>query len=184
MELENISYEQIQPFFDSLGKEEKELLGIPLNYVLSADYICGVKVGDELAGIGGYIKSYRFVPSSFDVVASKFQGKGIGNELHKRRLEFARKHYSYAVSSVGNPETHQASLHLYYKHGSKCFYKKGNTIWLCISFNQKGKIICKVLPFIYSTFHLAGRLPLGVKMLNKTYESILERQTRINSTKR
>jgi GNAT superfamily N-acetyltransferase len=180
LELENITCEEIEPFFNSLGKEEKELLGIPLDYVLSADFICGVRLNNVLAGITGYIKSYRLIPSSFDVVASQFQGKGLGNELHQKRLEFARKHYSFAVSSIGKPEEHQASLHLYHKYGLKDFYRRADSIWLCISFNQRGKVICKLLPLIYFVFGSVNRLPLLGHALYYIYEYVLKLQHKRN----
>ena len=179
MKLENIAYEEIEPFFNSLGKKERELFGIPLTYILCADYVCGVRVGGDLVGIGGYLKSYGFIPSSFDVIASLFQGNGLGNELHKRRLEFARKHYSYAVTILGDPETHQASMHLCYKHGLKDFYRKGH---FSIAFNLKGKIICKTIPFIYSALYWVYHLPFGVNLFKTTYGLILKRRSNNNST--
>lgn len=148
MDLNDIKLKEIEPFFDSLG-EEIELLQMTAKEVLVADFVTGVRYEEELAGIAGYRLWCGFVPNSFDVVASRFQGKGFGNQLEKQRLAYAKIHYSYIISIISDPENHQSSLYLGLKYGMKKFREKRDTVYLCISFNTRGRIICWLLPFAY-----------------------------------
>ncbi len=164
MQLEDIALEEIEPFLNSLGKEREEL-GIPLDHLLAADYVCGVRVNGNLAGLGGYVKSFRFIPSSFDVVAPQYQGRGLGHTLFEKHLRFARKHYSYAVTSIGNLETHPAAVVLCHSHGLRSLYKGS----FYISFNARGKLLCKLLSFVYAGYYLVLELPLGGRLLKTIY---------------
>ncbi len=173
IELEDIAFSEIEPFYNSLGDDEIRGLGIALENLLAADYVCGVKAGGHLSGIGGYLKSYRFIPSSFDVVASAHQGEGLGHQLYQKRLAFARKRYSYIVTSIGNLQTHPAAVRLCYEHGLKILYR--GTFYM--AFNRKGMLICRLLQIIYAAYFFVYDLPLGHSLLKSTHKLSSRRRT-------
>jgi len=147
LELQDIALEEITPFFDSLGRE-KELAMINAESVMSSSFITGTKAGGDLTGITGIRITYKFIPDLFIVVKEKYQGMKFGDELMEKNLRFAEENYDFLTLSTYRKEEYQAPLHLYNKHGFKDLYRKGNHVWMYIPFNRKGRIICRLLPFI------------------------------------
>ena len=145
MKLENIALEEIRPFVDSLTVEEK-YFEQPLDILLNAEFVTGVRLADNLAGIGGITISYRIFPLCFYIVRSEFQGKGIGYEISRKIIRFAKTRYSFLLLV-----THKANisaLKLYHKSGFRIVYKRGDSYWMFLPLNKRGGIIGKLLPLI------------------------------------
>ena len=152
MELEDIKLEEIKPFFDSLA-EETEHFEVSGDRILnSAAFIKGVRVDNELAGMGGLTKSYGYFLSSFNVVRSEFQRRGLSNEILKGIVKFARKkRRSFFLTQVeyGN----FPSLIMVQKQGYRISYDDGKDYWMFFPLNKVGEIIGQYfLPFIFMIY--------------------------------
>lgn len=155
---QNVELKEIEPFINSLGAD-KWLWGEPPKPILGAEFIIGIKTTDEeLAGIGGVTKTYGIVPTLFIVVGPQFRGSGLGTEIMANILDFARQSCTFLILSVLEDEDHISARHLYRKNGFNPFYSEGNRCLMCISFNRRGEIICKLLPLVYFVFHWINRL--------------------------
>lgn len=146
--LNNLEIQGIKDFLDSLG-EEKKLAMFDFARVQQAEFFAFEREGKEIAGIIGIWKAYRIFPSLFMVVKERYQGKGIGNRLIKKEIKFASKTYNFLTLSTFDNGKYDAAIHLYRKFGFQLFLRKKTKIWMCISFNSRGKIICNLLPTIY-----------------------------------
>ncbi len=148
MVLNNLEIRELKGFFDSL-EDEKKLAMFDFALVQRAEFVAFEREGKEIAGIIGIWKAYRIFPTLFIIVKERYQGKGIGNKLMKKEIEFASKTYSFLILSTFDNGKYDAAIHLYRKFGFRLFLKKNTKIWMCISLNSTGKIICELLPTIY-----------------------------------
>jgi GNAT superfamily N-acetyltransferase len=146
--LDNLEIQGIKDFLDSLG-EEKKLAMFDFALVQRAEFVAFEREGKDIAGIIGIWKAYRIFPTLFIIVKERYQGKGIGNRLIKKEIEFASKTYNFLTLSTFDNGKYDVAIYLYRKFGFQLFLKKKAKIWMCISFNSRGKIICKLLPTIY-----------------------------------
>lgn len=174
MELQDVTLEEIAPFFDSLERE-KELVMMNVESVMASSFVAGARAGDDLAGITGIRISYGFLPALFIVVKSKYQGMNLGNQLMEKNLDFARRHYSYLTLSTEKNDEYNAALHLYQKHGFKHLYHRGNRYWMYIFFNGKGEMICRLLPFVLPVLPYLSSLFSG-QILVQVYKRLFRRK--------
>lgn len=149
MKLENIATEEIKPFFDSLTVEEK-FFEQPLDIVLNAEFVTGVRSNNRLAGIGGITISYRIFPLCFYIVKSEFQGKGLGYEISQKIINFAIDRYSFLLLVVNKVNT--PALKLYHKSGFRIIHEHDDSYWMILSLNKRGEIISKFLPAIIRVY--------------------------------
>ena len=156
------SLNQIKDFFSSLG-EEKKLSMFDFDLVQRAEFIYIEKEGDEIAGIIGIYKTAKFVPTLFIVVKKCYQGKGIGERLMHKEIDFARKTYSFLALSTFDNGKYNSAIYLYKKYGFHVYLKKKSKIWMCTSFNSKGEIICKFLPFYISIIYYVSYLKNSIR---------------------
>lgn len=173
-------FKEVENFYNSLPFEEKHWGERP-RAIVGADFVTGVRgIDGMLIGIGGVYKAYGLAPTLFVMVRSQFQGKGFGEEIMTNVLSFVRKNYNFLMLSVGKGENRIAARHLYRKHGFKPFYEEENRYWVYISFNRRGKIICKFLPLIYLILRCINLLPLA-RVLVSIDRYILKRQHKRNT---
>ena len=148
--LDDIEISEIVRFYSKLDSETLGLLEMDLDTIMSAIFItCVRNETGEVVGIAGYTRAYGIIPNSFDVVASGEQGKGYGNKLHQQRREYISKHYSLEIGAINNPEKHQASVALEYKHGMTKFREFHGKAYFCKAYSLFGRLLCSTLPFIY-----------------------------------
>lgn len=149
MKLENIAAEEIKPFFDSLTVEEK-FFEQPLDIVLNAEFVTGVRSNSRLAGMGGITISYRIFPLCFYIVKSEFQGNGFGYEISQKIINFAIKRYSFLLLVVNKVNT--PALKLYHKSGFRIIYGHDDSYWMFLPLGKRGEIINKFLPSIIGIY--------------------------------
>jgi len=162
MRLQNVALEEIKPFIDSLTvwKYFKQ----PLDIVLNAEFITGVRIDNRLAGIGGITISYRIFPLCFYIVKSEFQRKGVGYEIAQEIISFARNKHSFLALTVSKENT--AALKLYHKTGFRIAYKQGNSYWMFFPLNKRGEIIGRFLPLIIRVYlSPLGKVPRFIRRL-------------------
>lgn len=141
--------QELKKFFDSLV-EEKKLAKFDIDLVLRSEFIAIERVGKEIAGVVGVWKIFYIFPTLFIVVKKDYQGKNVGNKLMQKEIEFARYAYNFIILKTFENGKYDAAIHLYKKYGFRVFLKRKSKIWMCNSFNSKGKIICKLLPLFFS----------------------------------
>lgn len=78
------------------------------------------KIGDKIVGIAGINRSFS-MPLVFIVVASKYQGRGIGNILMERINNTAKDNYSYLILKV--MRSNKIAIYLYQKRVINFFVK-------------------------------------------------------------
>lgn len=152
MELEDIDLEEIEPFFNSLSEEYKYFRFTGKQLLNISAFVKGVRIDNELAGIGGLTKSRGYFLFSFHVVKSEFQRRGLHIKITTSLAEFARrkKHCLFlAQIDKGNI----ASLMAGKKEGYKVFYDDGDKDWLYFPLNKLGEIIGKYcLPLLLKIY--------------------------------
>lgn len=164
MKLENIALEEIKPFIDSLTVEEKHF-GQPLDIVLNAEFVIGVRINNSLAGIGGITISYQTFPLCFYIVKSEFQRKGIGYKISQQIISFAKNKYNFLTLTVNKKNT--PALKLYHKSGFRIAYELENSYWMFFPLNKRGEIIGRFLPLIIRIYlSPLGNLPRLIRRLS------------------
>lgn len=143
--LEDKNIDELEVFFNSLAEEQK-LAMFSFDLMKKAEFVAVEKVGKEIAGIIGIWKTNIFLPTLFIVVKECFQGKGVGNKLMFKEIEYAKNSYNFLTLSTYDNGKYDQAIHLYKKFGFKVYLIRENKIWLCTAFNIKGKFICKFLP--------------------------------------
>lgn len=156
MELQDVDIREIEPFFRSLGAE-KDLVQMSVERVLNADFLAGARVDNNLAGTGGIMKRFLSTPELFIVVKSQYQKRGLGNEIMQKLISFAKKKYHFLTLTTHRSKEYAPAMSLYRKNNFKCFNYPGDRYFMCLPFTLKGKILCRLLSFIY-VIHFS---PLG-----------------------
>jgi ribosomal protein S18 acetylase RimI-like enzyme len=159
---ENSKLHEVKGFLDSLG-EEKQLANFDFELVQKAEFIAIERIGKKIAGIIGIWKTYRFFPTLFIVVKKEYQDKRVGDRLMKKEIEYARKAHSFLTLSTFDNGNYDAAIHLYKKWDFELFSRSGSKIWMCTSFNSKGKVICISLPFIFFAIRFFFRIISRIK---------------------
>jgi len=175
MKFENVKPNEIREFCNSLSVEKKYF--DPFEMATKSEFIVGVRCNDKLAGIGGLIKSYGFVPVLWIVVKQQFQRRGIGTEILQRIIAYAMKNYSFLILSTRKEI--KAAFNLYLKNGFRISYAEDDTYWMHRSFNKRGENICKLLSHIYKIYCLVYNTPVGHFFLS----DIRDRWSRFQSKK-
>ena len=153
MELEDIKLEEIKPFFDSLTVEEAEYFTASARQIInSAVFIKGARVDDKLAGIGGLTKSYGFFLTSFHVIKSGYQRRGLDDEITRSIVKFARKRRcSFFLAQVRRENI--ASIFMTQRQGYRISYDDGDMYWMFLPLDKVGEIIGKYfLPLVFMIF--------------------------------
>ena len=146
--LEQKNIEELKDFFSSLN-EEKKLAQFDIDLVLKSEFVAIERVDNKIAGVVGLWRTSKLFPALFLVVKESYQGKDIGNKLMRREMEYASVHYNFIILKTFDNGKYAAAIHLYKKYGFSVFLKKRTRIWMCASFNIRGKLICWFLPFIF-----------------------------------
>ena len=165
MELEDIKIVEIRPFFDLLTVES-EYFKFSVDRILNtAAFVKGVRRDGQLAGVGGLIKSFGLVLLSFHMVKSDFQRRGIGNEITKVIIAFAkRKGRSLFLGTVKKGNT--SSIIMTKKQGYIIFYEDSDKYWMLFPLNKKGKIIGRFLPLVVRLYlSPIGNVPRFIRRL-------------------
>jgi len=150
--LKETSIDELRVFFNSLDGEQK-LAMFGYDLVKKAEFVTVEKVGKEIAGIIGIWKTNRYLPTLFIVVKERYQGKGVGNKLMSREIEYAKISYDLLTLSTYNNGKYDQAIHLYRKFGFQVYLRRETKIWMCTAFNFKGKIICKFLPIYHAVIY-------------------------------
>lgn len=174
MELQDIELDEISPFFESLGRET-ELVMMNADAVKTSCFIAGIRKNQGLVGITGIRKNYGFIPDLFIVVKHQYQGYHFGEKLMEINLRFATTNYSFLILSTYMRQEYEAAIHLYKKHGFKDLFCQGDHCWMYISFNIKGKLICRILPYILPILPFLSYLVTG-KLFKIVYGKILKKK--------
>ena len=169
MKLENVTLEEVRSFLNSLTVEEKYFPCLR-DAVMSAEFITGVRINNELAGIGGITLSCRFFPLPFWVVKSEFQKKGIGYQLSENIIDFARNRYSFLLLHVMKENI--PAVKLYQKTGFRTCYEAGDRYRMYLPLNRKGSIMCRFLPLIYMVYlSPLGKVLEGVRHYRSKFKT-------------
>jgi len=142
MKLENLSLEDLVSFFLSLS-QERRYFTLSLREILNSDFVIGCWCNENLAGIGGILKTYNLIPTLFVVVESQFQGRGLGNELVQSIIRLAKESYDFLCLTVMK-ENHRA-LSLFRKNGFEICYNGGKEYWMGLRFNRRGEFLRRLL---------------------------------------
>lgn len=149
MEFQDVDLQEIEPFFRSLGAE-KDLAMMSIEAVLDAEFVAGARVDSDLAGIGGIMRRFLSTPELFIVVKRQYQERGLGNEIMRKLISFAKKRYSFLTLTTVRSEEYAPAVSLYRKNSFKCFSCPDNRYFMCLPFSLKGKIVCQLLSLIYA----------------------------------
>ncbi len=148
MELDNIAYDELEPFLNSIPEERFTL---PLALYLKAEFLTGVRIDGELAGIGGLVPAYRFSHFPIYTVKPEFRGKGIGTQLAEKVINYARrKGYSFFLTVV--EKENEPSLIILKQQGYKMVRETDREYDMALLLNKRGEIIYKFLPLILRCF--------------------------------
>lgn len=152
MELEGVKIEEIRPFFASLTVETATL-PVSADLLLGVCiYMKGVKIDNKLVGLGGLGKSFGYFLTSFHVVKSEYQGRGIGGEIFKAIIKYAKKKkYCFIFSQVAHGNTSAFAMNA--KAGQRVLYDDGVLYWLACPLNKVGEIMVGyILPVIFMVY--------------------------------
>lgn len=174
MDLQDVELREIHPFFASLERE-KELVMMTADSAIKSKFVAGVRANGELAGIVGIRMTYGFIPELFIVVKEEYQGMHLSNELMEKELHFAQENYNFLTLSTYLKKEYEAALYLYEKYGFKYLRKRRDHYWMYIPFNGKGKIIGRLLPFIYPLLPYLSSLFSG-RILVRVYRRLFRRK--------
>lgn len=142
--------EDVLSFFISLRQERKHFT-LSLREVLNSDFVIGCWFDENLAGIGGILKTYHLLPTLFIVVKARFQGRGLGSELVESIIRLSKESYDFICLTV--LKENRRALSLYRKNGFAIYYDKGEEYWMSLPFNRKGQILSRLLPFFLRVFY-------------------------------
>jgi GNAT superfamily N-acetyltransferase len=152
MELEDITIEEIKPFFNSLTVET-ETFTPEADLILSvAVFTKGVRIDGKLAGIGGLGKSFGYFLTAFMIVKSEHQGKGVGSTIYKTIINYARKKGHYFIfSQVAHGNTSAYIMNT--KAGQRILYDDGTLYWMACPLNKVGEFLVRyILPIIFMAY--------------------------------
>ena len=177
MELDNITYEEIEPLVLSLAPSEfyegkygeGETYTIPLlKGILKAEYVTAVRIDGELAGIATLERSspIRLLHSSLWItnttrhVKPEFQGKGVGTQLEQNCVNYAKeKGYVFMTAMVDSINI--SSVRIHHKLGLKIYCSIKGIYLMCLPLNRKGKLASKFLLPIIVLYWWLNEYPLG-----------------------
>lgn len=98
----NLTKNETDFFIKNLGQQETKVHLIKRKFI-----------GKELAGLGGIVFRYGFLPSFFLVVSQKYRNMGIGQEISARVFGEWGKKPLFLTVPVGN----KPAIHIYEKFG-------------------------------------------------------------------
>lgn len=144
MKDKNSHKKEVIPFLKSL-KEERKTFRISDNDILRAKVIILEKIGDKIVGIAGINRSFG-MPLVFIVVASKYQGRSIGNILMEKINNIAKDNYSYLMLKV--MKSNKIAIRLYQKNGYKFLCEAGDSYFMSLALKRQGQLIIHILKLI------------------------------------
>ena len=152
MELDNLAYEEIEPFFNSQPDEPYKQR---IDYALKAEFATAIRIDGELAGVAALVTSWWFFHNPVIAIRPEFRRSRVSFELYEKLINYQRsKGYSFWVALVAKRNEPAVKLHL--GTGFRILYEKnekiGMTYQLAMPLNKRGEIICKFLPFILRGF--------------------------------
>ncbi len=152
IELEDIDFEEIEPFFNSLSEEYRYFRFAPKQLINTSVFVKGVRVDNTLAGLGGLTKSYGYFFFSFHVVKTEFQRRGLHSKITMSLVEFTkRKKRCLFLAQVDKENI--ASLNAGLKEGYKVLYDEGDKYWIYFPVSKLGEILGKYcLPLLLTTY--------------------------------
>ncbi len=159
VKLKDVEFQELDSFYNALTTEKKYFKQNPLELPGTLEFVTGVRIDNELAGIGGVKRFFYFFHFlSFLIVKAKFQGRGLSKQIVSNTIAYAKgRGYSFLLLTVDRENT--PALTLYLKTGAKVVYEADNVYRMGYRFNWRGKAICKVImPILFHIYFPAVKL--------------------------
>lgn len=169
MRLQNVDFEELDLFYNALTSEKKYFDQNPLEPPGTLEFVTGVRIGNELVGIGGLKRYFYFFHFTFRIVKIQFQGRGLSKQIVNNLITYAKeRRYSFLLISVNRDNT--ASLASWLKMGAKILCYADNVYRMGYYLNWRGKVACKVfVPILFSIY-----LP-AVKLKRLIFDNVAKR---------
>lgn len=167
IELKNLTYEEIQPFFNSLSDERDLSEWSYVGMLPRAKFVTVARIDKQLVGIGGFTETrgpilIRFItiPVLFISVKPYFRIRGVGNEILQNIITFTKERYRCLTLTTYKSEEYRPAVNLYLKNGFKIYSSRvGNQYYMCFPFGKRGETVCRLLSLFY-IFHIFCYLPV------------------------
>ena len=144
MKLQNINLEELDSFYNALTTEKKYFDQTPLKPPGTLEFLTGVRIDNELVGIGGLARYFYFWHFTFWIVKVEFQRKGLSKQIANNLITYAKgRDYSFLLISVNKENT--SSLASWLKMGAETLYYADNVYRMGCYLNWRGKVVCKVI---------------------------------------
>lgn len=157
IELKNLTYKEIQPFFNSLSDERDLSESLYVGMLPVAKFVTVARTDKELAGIGGIIewpnpilRRFIAIPIFFISVKSQFRRKGVGKAILQKIITFTKERYSCLTLTTDKSEEYSPAVNLYLKNGFKFYSSRiGIQYYMCLPFCKRGEIVCRFSSLLY-----------------------------------
>ena len=141
--LRDVSLDEVSKIYESLSSERK-YIGNPLQMPGRLEFVAGVRVNGEIAGIVWLNRRFAILPFVFHIVKKEFRGRGLSWELTRLVVDYARqRNYSYVLDSVHLDNS--VSLAVTAKKGFIKFYRGRKICRQILPLNRRGNFVTKLL---------------------------------------
>lgn len=140
-------------FTNLLDRELVDLDMSPDDIVNAVNLVAAVEL-ETIMGVAGFRVKYGIMPELFVVVASPFQGAGIGTALVKQLLFYARniRNYNLVTCSTWDTPVYQGAIKIYTRLDFFERYRDRLHIYYGYPFTTRGYIILAFMPYINRVF--------------------------------
>ena len=146
--------DEVAQVYESLSSERR-YIGNPLQMPGRLEFVAGLRVNGELAGIVGLNRRFGIFPFVFTIMKKEFRGNGLSSELFRLAVDYARQmNYSYFLRSVHVENS--VSLAMTEKRGYISFYCGRRNCRQILPLNWRGNFVAKIL-LVFGTFYSGVR---------------------------
>lgn len=176
IQLKNLTYEEIQPFFNSLSDERDLSEWSYVGMLPRAKFVTVARIDKQLVGIGGITETrgpilmrFTTVPVLFISVKPYFRRRGVGNKMLQNVITFTKERYRCLTLTTYKSEEYNPAVNLYLKNGFRIYSSRvGDQYYMCLPFCRRGEIACRFL----SLFYIFCYSPVG-HVLNRLRSHLL-----------
>ena len=152
----NVNLDEITEVYESLDLEKK-YVDNPIHSRGRLEFVAGVRVNGNIAGVGGLNKRLGIFPFSFYIVKPEFRRRGISRELTRMIVDYTKQRRgNYFLSSFRIENTISMAMEI--KYGYRIVYKSANYYKSCYPVNTRGNVICRILPLLYKIYFFLNRV--------------------------
>jgi len=147
-QLKNLTYDEIEPFYRSLDERTRARVDHPLDGRI--EFVTGVRVGDQLAAIGGLKRSFLRLRFSFHIVRAEYEKLGLGHDITRDIVEYARgRGYSHFLGTLRLSNV--SRLPYFLKEGYKVVSVEGDLyVRSVFPLNRRGEILVDVYRILFN----------------------------------